>query len=248
MLKPHKPYKVHGYTQEQLGNALDEIAKGRSIGQVSKKYDIPKSTLSAKVNGKLPINCTRGPATYLQPEEETRIATWILNKAKLGFPMHPNQVKDAVQKVLNDSKRETVFKDNRPGDPEIGRKNTEILERSRAAVTEENLRDWHRKCKSYLSENGFESVLLKPASIFNADETAVQLSPKLGKRLGDAKSGQDNYEVGAGDDKSTLTVLCGFSASGAKIPPMIMYPYKRLPPHIGDLVPSEWGIGKSDSG
>ena len=38
MQKSHKPYKVHVYTQEHLGNALVEIAKGKSIGQVSTKY------------------------------------------------------------------------------------------------------------------------------------------------------------------------------------------------------------------
>ena len=39
-----------------------------------------------------------------------------------------------------------------------------------------------------------------------------------------------------------------FSASGTTCPPMIIYPYKRIPEKIAVTVNSNWGIGRSDNG
>uniref|UniRef100_A0A6P7EZ51 Uncharacterized protein LOC114324264 n=1 Tax=Diabrotica virgifera virgifera TaxID=50390 RepID=A0A6P7EZ51_DIAVI len=39
-----------------------------------------------------------------------------------------------------------------------------------------------------------------------------------------------------------------FTASGGITPPMVVYPYKRLPANIAKSVPGEWGIGLSDTG
>ncbi|KAI4455654.1 hypothetical protein MML48_9g00000110 [Holotrichia oblita] len=39
-----------------------------------------------------------------------------------------------------------------------------------------------------------------------------------------------------------------FSAAGSVTPPMIIYPYKRLPAAVAKSVPGEWGIGTSDNG
>ncbi|KAG5890348.1 hypothetical protein JTB14_032878 [Gonioctena quinquepunctata] len=56
-----------------------------------------------------------GPPTMLTKQEEDRLEKWIIDKAKLGFPMHQDDVKDAVQRVLKDMKRPNPFKHDRPG-------------------------------------------------------------------------------------------------------------------------------------
>lgn len=50
-------------------------------------------------------------STMLTPAEETRVAIWILSKAKLEFPLH-----SAVQIVLKDAPRPNKLIDDRPGD------------------------------------------------------------------------------------------------------------------------------------
>lgn len=42
--------------------------------------------------------------------------------------------------------------------------------------------------------------------------------------------------------------MFSFSASGMTVPPMIIYPYKRLPQSVASSVPDGWGIGMSDNG
>lgn len=44
-----------------------------------------------------------GSKTILTTDEELLLEQWILSKAVLGFPMHANEVKDSVQRVLKKS-------------------------------------------------------------------------------------------------------------------------------------------------
>lgn len=56
------------------------------------------------------------------------------------------------------------------------------------------------------------------------------------------------YEVDKGKAKSAITAMFTFSASGKVVPPMLIYPYQRLPSVIVNSVPDNWGIGHSDNG
>lgn len=98
-----------------------------------------------------------------------------------------------------------------------------------------------------MREEGCEDMLKDGLRIMNCDETGIQLCPKTGKVLG-PKVFKNLYEIAGGQEKESITVLCSFTANGSIIPPMIIYPYKRLPKNIGQTIPDEWGFGRSDSG
>ncbi|KAG5881608.1 hypothetical protein JTB14_030305 [Gonioctena quinquepunctata] len=53
------------------------------------------------------------------------------------------------------------------------------------------------------------------------------------------KDSKHDYEVDGAKAKSSLMVIFTFSAPGITTPPLIIYPYKRLPKYIADCVPSE---------
>jgi len=103
--KDKKKYFRFQYTQEELVNAINSIInEEKSLNQVHKETGIPKSTLSTKINNKVPMERKMGPQTILTEVEEGRIANWILSKAKVGFPVNPENVKDSIQnflKILN---------------------------------------------------------------------------------------------------------------------------------------------------
>ncbi|CAH1993567.1 unnamed protein product [Acanthoscelides obtectus] len=95
MENPKKPYKRFRYTEAQLQEAVEFIRQSKlNISQASKKYGIPKSTLSNKLRGKVPAVRKMGPTTILTMEEEANLEKWILSKAMLGFPMHPDEVNE----------------------------------------------------------------------------------------------------------------------------------------------------------
>lgn len=161
-LSQGRKYERFKYSEDDLNSALQEINEGNlSLNSAAKKYGIPKGTLHNKITGKVPIQRKMGPDTVLTTEEEQKIETWILTKAKLGFPMHPDIVQDAVQKVLNSSGRKTQFTDNRPGrkwldlflkrHPTVVKRNTEIISKGRASVTSENIRNWFTRLLSKIT-------------------------------------------------------------------------------------------------
>lgn len=52
----------------------------------------------------------------------------------------------------------------------------------------------------------------------------------------------------ANDEKECLTTLVTANAAGMLAPPMVVFPYERLPGTISMLMPDGWSIGKSETG
>ncbi|XP_022180196.1 uncharacterized protein LOC111040570 [Myzus persicae] len=252
-----KKYCRFNYTENDLLVAINAVnSKDLSLNKASQLYNIPKSTLSNKINKKVPLSRQLGPKTVLTCEEETRIVNWIVSTAKVGFPVHPEEVKDSVQLVLNACKRPNPFTNNRLGSKwfelflkrhsEITKRNTEIISKARAAVTEEKIREWFCEVQKFITEQNCTDIFDDPARIFNCDETGMQTCPVSGKLLCPKKM-PDFYEICGGSEKECITVLCTFSADGYKFPPMIMFPYKRIPKLIASTLPENYVIGRSDS-
>lgn len=116
-------------------------------------------------------------------------------------------------------------------------------------MSEADIKKWFLEIKNYLtSENLLEAIHEpQPQRVFNADETGFQLCPSTGRVL-TAKGDKNVYAVEQGNSKENITVLFTFSADGKTCPPLIVFPYKRLPDKISNSVPPKWGIGRSDTG
>lgn len=56
------------------------------------------------------------------------------------------------------------------------------------------------------------------------------------------------YEIDRGQAKANLTVMFSFSAAGHIIPPMVIFPYKRIQQDIVDSIPDGIEWQKSESG
>nr|CAH7717322.1 unnamed protein product [Callosobruchus chinensis] len=113
--KKRSEIKFFKYSENDLLRAVHSIKSGEiSLNYASKLYGIPKSTLSNKMNKKVPMERKMGPTTVLSKEEEKELVIWILNKAKLGFLLSGEDVKDSIQNVLKQCLRPNPFKDDRP--------------------------------------------------------------------------------------------------------------------------------------
>lgn len=88
-----------------------------------------------------------------------------------------------------------------------------------------------------------------PSRNFNIDESGFSLSPVHGKVL--AQEGTKNvFEEVSSFQKSNITVLGCVCADGRVPPCMIIYPRKRIQPHIAEKFPPglEFMVGKSERG
>lgn len=244
------------YSKEQLSLALNEIQKGMTTSAAAKKFNIPRTTLQDKKFGKhekLP-----GAPTILTKEEEKILVKWVIELASQGFPVTKSQLIHSVSILVKDIGRENKFKDGVPGrawylaflkrNPEISVRVSQNLTTGRASITEKSIRDWFSRVLEYFdSFADLKAVLSQPERVYNCDETAFFLCPKDNKVLA-RKGASHTYSRCANDDKECLTVLIGASAIGKLMPPLTIFPYKRIPLNILQKMPKKWGIGKSESG
>lgn len=205
--------KYFNYTKENLRNALEAVKSGTPCATAAKQFNVPRTTLIGKLKGIYPEDCRSGAATVLKPEEEDLLEKWIFNLGKLGFPVTKFQLVDSVALLVKTLKRPNKFSGGRPGrhwfegflrrHPQITKRITQNLTVSRAAVTKTKIENWFQEINHY-----FESSKINindPRRIFNADETALFLSPK-GNRVLVQKGSKSVYDR-SGDEKECLTVL-----------------------------------------
>lgn len=62
----------------------------------SKPYNVLRTTLIGKIKGTNPEECKSGVSTVLTSQEEDILVNWILNMAKMGFPINKDQFMDSV--------------------------------------------------------------------------------------------------------------------------------------------------------
>lgn len=244
------------YTEESLRQALEEIEHGASKKAISRKYNIPRSTLQFRLSNK-PSKLTHGPPPVLSEKEEGILVDWIKDSVRKGFPQRKEDVQSSVQKFLEENPRPNPFKNNYPGDgwyksflrrhPTLVERQPEGVTSASANVSGKDIEMWFKQIENYLQEHEYFDILQDPTRVYNSDETNFQLCPKT-KNVIAPRGTRNVYEVDRGQAKSTLTVLFTFSASGETTPPMVIFPYKRLPQNICDSVPKHWGIGATPNG
>ncbi|XP_071645164.1 uncharacterized protein [Temnothorax longispinosus] len=245
---------LFNYREEDVGKALKAIRDGMPIATASKTYKVPRTTLRNKLSGRAPETSGRvGREAVLGHNIEERLAQWLLETSRMGFPINKDSLLYSVKKLLEKEEHPNPFKDNLPGrkwfegflrrHPRVTQKKAEHLCKARAVLTERRIRLWFADIQEQLGDK--IEILQDPRRVFNMDETAVYLSPQGGIVL--AEKGKSVYDV-ATNDKENVTTLFTVNAAGEFAPPLTVYKYKRLPNACIESAPANWGIGKTENG
>lgn len=241
-----------------MQSAIAAVREGRfKIREAGRHFGVPHSTLINKVKGRVPEVRKMGRDTYFTSHEENLLVKYIIASAKKGIPIKIKTLLETVKKILDDDKRVTPFKNNRPGKkwvtlfcnrhPEITERKAEGISTARATVSENDIKTWHQSLKEYLAEENALDILEEPKRIFNADESGFQTCPESGKVLGPVGM-KFFYQIKSGKEKEQLTVMVTINAAGQLVTPMVVYPLVRISKEISTNVPESWGIGKSRKG
>lgn len=168
-------------------------------------------------------------------------------------PVTKLQLMDSVSLLVKSLKRPNKLNNGHPGrhwyegflqrHPEILQRMAQNLIASRAAVTEHKIQNWFEEISNYFTSSIID--IRDPKRIFNSGESAFFLSPKGNSVL--AKKGSKTVYDRSGNDKECLIVLITGNAAGQLAPPMVMYPYERIPKQTAMQIPSGWGVGKSET-
>lgn len=240
---------------EKIKLALQKISEGMSVRKASTEFGIPRTTLQDKKLGRHVKPA--GAPTVLTPEEEQVFANWIIDLGKHGFPVTKDQLLYSVEKYVTDNGKKGRFKNGTPRrrwykgflnlHEEISKRVPQNLTQARTSINEEGIRNWHAKVEQFFVDHDLGAVLNCPDRIFNCDETAFYLNPK-DKYILARKGAKQIYSRIFNDEKECLTVLVGASADGKLLPPLTLFPYKRMPQNIAAKMPKNWAIGRTDSG
>lgn len=245
------------YDRNKIEEAVRQVKAGCSVRSTAKLYGIPNTTLRDKVLGKF-SKPNPGKDTVLTSAEEKKVADWLLDNAKRGFPVNTNRLKACVAHYIRATDRPNPFKNGVPGrkwvalflnrHPEISRRVPSPLPKHRAAVSEHQIRSWFTEIEQYFVSEGLRGVLKNPEQIFNLDETAVRTVPT--KEVVLAGCGEKYVHAKVGNsDKESYTALFGANAAGQLTPTLVLYPYKsRIPGEIWQKLPEGWSAGKTESG
>ena len=90
-------YIVEKYTVEDLKEAMGEVQAGRyTVSAASRKFAIPRQTLSNHMKGQDPHCLDRGGKPELTSEEEEALIGYITYMAAKNFPVTRDDVKKVV--------------------------------------------------------------------------------------------------------------------------------------------------------
>lgn len=70
------------------------------IKDASREYKIPKTRLHSMCHGKYPVDCYASASPIMIKKEENTLVTWIINIAKVEFPVSRDKFLDSVRRIF----------------------------------------------------------------------------------------------------------------------------------------------------
>lgn len=235
MVRNYVKKTTPNYTKEILTEALAEIEAGRmTVYRASKHYKIPKNTIHDRIRGKSGKKSdSRGRNTVLSHENEKRLADGILTLEKYGFGLSRKEMLLLVGQFVKKNGLITPFKDGVPGeDWFLGFKKRHNLSLKKAQGVEIarrggcnpiTIQNYFTLLESTIKELNLEN---SPSRIWNLDETSFCTDPSKTKIVG-AKNKPCTRTISA-PGKQNITVLLAASATGEKVPPLIIFKGKNI--------------------
>ena len=253
MKTAHKPKKrrsvgkrtLNSWDTDRMAKAMNEFAEGKlSLRQISRAWNIPKSTLQRRVSGKVQ-HCEHasGRRPALPKNVETQLCDYLKELARRGFPLRPMEVRSLVYQFaakhgysgIGSTKTMTAgrfwFKRFMRRHPELSLLKPEGLSVARAmGCNKEVVTKWFETYKKTLDELGIAD---NPSHIWNCDETGLQCIFVPNTVV--SEKGSASYQITSGEKGETTTVLAGFNGIGVYAPLLVLFKGKRMK--------SEWAVG-----
>ena len=168
-----EPYR--NWDPTSMLNTTEAVRRGQSVWHGVELYNVPRSTLSDKVLGKVPLEARSGPPTYLTTEE---FYSYLLQVAKIGYAHSRKQVIALLQQVVDSKGIATVVSSGWwdryvKRHPQLSLRVVVPLSMARAMASDSEVIDrYFNMLEDCLRSNG---ILNTQACIFNCDETGVPL-------------------------------------------------------------------------
>ena len=88
------------YTEDDIAQALNDVANKKPIRQAAREWDVPYHTLRNRVEGKESHSNAAESQQRLSRVQEDHLTQWVLTQEALGHPPTHGQIKEFAQRVL----------------------------------------------------------------------------------------------------------------------------------------------------
>lgn len=253
------------WSEETMTNAVKAVLENR-MGTLlaSKTFGVPRTTLQRKVNHarqfpNIPpkIKVALGPkTTVFTIAEEKELASYIVDMESRLFGLTARDVKVLAYQLAIRNGKAHPFKEcmNMAGrdwlvgflkrNPQLAIRKPESTSAARAAgFNKVNVSNYFQLLGKLYDDNKYTGN-----RIYNCDETGISIVPKSRCKIIALKGRKQVGALTSAERGATITVETCFSATGHYIPPMIIFPRKRMKPELMVNAPEgAWGVC-SDSG
>jgi molybdenum-dependent DNA-binding transcriptional regulator ModE len=234
-------YKRHtrkaNWTQEDLRHALEFIENGGKIRRAGRQFGIPYGSLQTRIKKIEGRNDSprMGRRSIFSPEQESSIAEHLKLLSKMFYGLTAKELRRVVFEYAEKNNIKNSFNKNtrlagKDWYYDFLQRNPTISARKPEATSINRITAFNREELELFFGNLqdlMEKYKFNPSKIFNVDETGITnvqqpltvLAQKGQKRVGSATSAERG---------KTVTVICCMSASGTYVPPMFIFPRKRM--------------------
>ena len=244
-----------GWSPATLRSAVRAVERGLSVRNAVKQFGIPRTTLRDRLKTKHYEKPTLGKQAVFSEDFEDELAERIIYVSNMFYGITTEKLASLAFEFAERQRIKHPFRNRRAGPdwiagflrrhPEISVRKAESVSLARLeGVNRQNLRKFYNNIRGLMLENG----PYPSHRIYNVDETGVAPvveSPNVLAARGHRKVGR----VATAERGKLTTVIGCVSASGACIPPMLVFgARKRMDPALLSEAPDGSIGGVSDSG
>lgn len=243
-----KPGSTRGsWSEDALQRAITAVRNGMGINLASKTFNIPSRTLRRRVQYNDSSKKPMGPTGTLGMANESKLVAHIKKLQNRGFAPTRDDLRTmayefAVKLKLNH--RFNHEKEKAGYDwlnlfllrhPDLSVRKAEGVSVARAeGMSRKKVLAYFQLLHVILEENNlFES----PGSIYNMDETGLQLNNKVGYVIAQ-KGSKDVSTITSGEKGETITVIACCNAEGIFLPPACVFKGKYKKDEFQDGMPN----------
>eukprot|EP00102_Acyrthosiphon_pisum_P025390 XP_016662600.1 PREDICTED: uncharacterized protein LOC107884617 [Acyrthosiphon pisum] len=224
------------WVPETLVEAVTSIRTNMmSIRKAAKTYNIPFSTLQDRLKTNNFKPAALGRPSIFTSQQESEMAKHIINLANLFYGLTPLQLRTVAFEFAENNKIKHNFNQqlNLAGVDwfyNFVRRNPTVTVRKPEAISISRITAFN-KTEVQLFFQNLGELMLKykfcPTRVYNMDETGITTVHDPGKIIG-SKGQKRIGSVTSWERGKNNTVICAMSASGSFIPPLFIFPRKRM--------------------
>lgn len=237
----HRPRKTEKakWDEEMLQRAFELVGQGRSVKSVARALDIPRSTLQDRLKANSAVKPPLGRKSTFTPDQEKVLTDHLKQLANTFYGITLTE----LRRVAFDLAETMNIKNNFSKEKKLAgedwlkgflKRNPTLSLRKPSPTSLNRVLAFNKdEVDLFYSnlEKIYEQRIFPATRIFNVDETGISTVQKPGKILATKGQRQVGF-VTSWERGRNITVVCSVNAAGSFVPPMFIFPRKRMSPQL----------------